>query len=135
GGGTPVTLTGSGFTANAAGVNNVRFGGIAATGVSVLSDTSLTCFTPPGKANTVVNVTVSNDNGTGTLPLAFTYAQPLTVTTIEPSSGPADGGTSVTLTGSGFSDGPAGTNTVRFGGVACTTVSVVDDGILMCVAP
>ena len=136
-GGTLVTLAGSGFQVDSAGVNQVRFGGVRATqtSVTVLSDGSLTCLTPAGVSGSVVNVTVTNLNGTATLPLAFTYQTPLVVQSLSPVSGTPLGGTLVTFTGSGFRDGPAGTNTVRFGAVAATQVTAVDDVTLTCVAP
>lgn len=134
-GGTLVNLVGSGFQVDTPGVNQVRFGGVRATGVVVLSDSSLRCLAPAGSAGTVVNVTVANQNGTATLPLAYAYALPLAVNTVLPASGSASGGSLVTLSGSGFLDGPAGTNSVRFGGVLASAVTVVNDGTLTCQAP
>ncbi|HEX6882807.1 MAG TPA: IPT/TIG domain-containing protein [Planctomycetota bacterium] len=134
-GGTTVLLTGSGFQVDAPGTNVVRFGGILATSLSVLGDGSLSCIAPAGPLGAVVNVTVSNENGTGTLPLAFTYAQPLELVAVQPASGSADGGTLVTLTGVGFLDGPAGDNLVSFGGLAASEVNVLDDSTLTCRAP
>ena len=52
-----------------------------------------------------------------------TYTAPSsspTVTRVSPTSGPSAGGTSVTITGSGFLSG----TTVKFGAVAATTVTV-----------
>jgi len=68
-GGTSVTITGTGFSAGA----TATFGGTAATGVSVLSPTSLTCSTP-ARSPGLVDVSVSNADGqTGTKTGAFTY--------------------------------------------------------------
>ncbi|NOT31806.1 MAG: hypothetical protein HOP15_15280, partial [Planctomycetes bacterium] len=134
-GGTLVNLAGSGFQLDTPVVNQVRFGGVRATGVVVLSDSSLRCLVPAGTAGTIVNVTVANQNGTATLPLAFTYALPLAVNTVLPASGSASGGSVVTLSGSGFLDGPAGTNSVRFGGILASAVTVVNDATLTCQAP
>src|SRR4029079_15083982 len=70
----------------------------------------------------VVDVVVTNPNTyTFNDSEAFTYLQAPTVTQISPSQGPTTGGTSVTITGSGFLDGA----TVTFGGAAATNVVVV----------
>lgn len=134
-GGTLITLTGSGFQVDAPGLNQVRFGGVRATQLSVKSDGSLTCLAPAGTAGTTVNVTITNLNGTATLPLAYTYSLPLAVNALAPDAGTSLGGTSVVLTGSGFLNGPAGATTVRFGGVLAGAVNVLDDGSLSCTTP
>jgi hypothetical protein len=69
-GGTVVTVTGTGF-ANGAGVT---FGGSAATGVTFVNSTTITCTTPAHAAG-AVNVVVTNpDTQTGTLTNGFTYS-------------------------------------------------------------
>lgn len=68
-GGTPVTLTGSGFQAGA----TVTFGGSAATSVTVVNSTSITCVTP-AHAVATVNVTVANPDGqSSTLVNGYSY--------------------------------------------------------------
>jgi hypothetical protein len=69
-GSTAVTITGTGFT----GATSVRFAGQPATNVVVVSDTSITCKTPPAAADEVATITVQTPGGTGTsaTPL-FTY--------------------------------------------------------------
>lgn len=68
-GGTPVTITGSGFQAGAA----VTFGGTAATAVVVLNSTTITALSP-AKATGKVSVTVTNPGGAPmTLADAFFY--------------------------------------------------------------
>ena len=57
--------------------------------------------------------------------------EPPTVNAVEPDSGPAAGGTAVTITG----DDLTGVTGVTFGGVAATGVSVVDDNTVEAVAP
>jgi hypothetical protein len=69
GGGTAVTITGTGFAAGA----TVWFDGVAATNVQVLSTTTVTAVTPAhqeGKANVAV---VNTDNQGGTLAQGFTF--------------------------------------------------------------
>jgi hypothetical protein len=70
-GGTKVVLTGSGFSAGAV----VRFGGVAATGVTVISQNILTAIVPAHAAGNV-DVSVSVGSTTTTSASAFTYAQP-----------------------------------------------------------
>lgn len=134
-GGTLVTFSGSGFQVDSPGVNQVRFGGIRATQVLVQSNGALTCLAPAGTAGTTVNVTVTNQNGTAALALAYTYTLPVAVNAVTPGSGTSAGGTLVTISGASFQNGPAGTNTVRFGGITASAVTVVDDATLTCVAP
>jgi hypothetical protein len=68
-GGTPVTITGTGFTAGA----TVRFNLAEATAVVVNGQgTQITCVTPPNPAGPAV-VSVTTPNGTGILPTGFTY--------------------------------------------------------------
>ena len=69
-GGTSVTITGTNFVSGA----TVSLGGSAATGVSVVSSTSITATTPAHAAG-AVNVVVTNpDTQSGTLNSGFTYS-------------------------------------------------------------
>ncbi|MBI3652031.1 MAG: IPT/TIG domain-containing protein [Acidobacteria bacterium] len=71
-GGTSVTLAGSNFVGGA----TVTFGGVAATGVTVNSATSITATTPAHAAG-AVNVTVTNpDSQSATLTNGFTFTNP-----------------------------------------------------------
>jgi hypothetical protein len=91
-------LTGTAFT----GASAVSFGGTAATGFTVVSATQVTATTPAGSAG-AVNVAITTIGGTGTDTGAFTYQAPApTITSFSPTSGPAAGGTSVTITGTNF---------------------------------
>lgn len=102
-GGTAVTVSGSGFSA--AGVTTVKFGGVSATSVSVISSTTLSCISPAMPVAGGVPVEVTNQNGTGSLPNAFMYTWPSgtpTIVTLAPGNGPTSGGTLVYITGSNF---------------------------------
>ncbi|MDH6628971.1 hypothetical protein M2271_006806, partial [Streptomyces sp. LBL] len=110
-GGTTVTLTGTGFT----GATAVSFGGVAATSFTVNSATQITAVTPPHTAGTAA-VTVTAPGGTSNA-LTFTYLGFPSVTGLSPTQGPVSGGTTVTLTGTGFT----GATAVSFGGVAATS--------------
>ncbi|MGA9622605.1 IPT/TIG domain-containing protein, partial [Methanoregula sp.] len=109
-GGTSVTITGTGFT----GATDVYFGttDVQAASFTSLSDTQIVVNSPAGSAG-MVDVTVKTAAGTSATSSAdqFIYAAPPVVTGISPTSGPPAGGTSVTITGTGFT----GATDVYFG--------------------
>ncbi len=126
-GGNLVTITGVNFT----GATAVTFGGFPATSVTVVSDTQITAVTPAHSAG-AVNVSVTTPAGTGTGSGVYTYsAAPPTVTAIFPASGITQGGTLVTITGTGFS----GTPQVTINGVTAGQVTLVDANHLTAVTP
>jgi hypothetical protein len=126
-GGTAVTIAGTNFAAGA----TVTFGSAAASNVIVVSGTQITATTPAGSAGAVM-VTVSNPGGqSGGLASAFTYIAPPTVTSVSPSTGPAAGGTAVTITGTNFASGA----TVTFGGTAATNVAVTNSTTITATTP
>ena len=129
-GGTAVTITGTGFLAGA----TVKLGGTAATGVTVVSSTSITATTPAHAAGAVSVVVTNSDAQTGTLTNGYTYttSNPApTVSAITPNSGTANGGTAVTITGTGFLAGA----TVKLGGTAATGVTVVSSTSITATTP
>lgn len=111
GGGTTVTITGTGFT----GVTGVSFGGSPATIIGSYKTTEIK-VTAPSKTG-VQDVTVSTPAGTSNAK-SYAYGIPA-VTGVSPVSGPTAGGTSVTISGSGFSGA-----SVTFGGVPATNVNI-----------
>jgi IPT/TIG domain len=130
-GGTPVTITGTGFL----GTTAVRFGGTAGTSLVVVDDTRIT-VTSPAHAAGAVHVTVTDPNGTSPTGAAdvFTYvspAAPPAVGSISPTSGPVAGGTAVTVTGVGFT----GATAVVFGALPGTGLVVVNDTTLTVTSP
>lgn len=96
----PVDIFGSGM----AGVTAVHFGTAAAT-FQVLSDGEIAVVAPAGSVGSV-DITLTSSGGTSPLTTvdAFSYETPPTVTSVAPSSGPI--GTSVTITGTGFTSLP-----------------------------
>ena len=127
-GGTSVVITGTGFVAGA----KVSIGGAAATSVVVSSDTTITATTPPGAVGPASVVVTLPDGQSATLATPFTYtSSALGVTAVSPSSGPPTGGTSVTITGTGFLTGA----TVTIGGNVCTSPAVVNATTITCVTP
>ena len=126
-GGTPVTITGTNFVDGA----TVDFGSTAAANVTFVSDSELTAETPAGTAGAVSVKVINPDGKSGTLANAFTYADSPDLTSVSPSVVETAGGTTVTLTGTGFQPGA----TVSFGTgrlfpwrvfvVSATSISVV----------
>ncbi len=108
-GGTPVTITGSGFT----GVTAVDFGNVPSTDVTFSSDNSVTAVSPPQAAG-LVDVTVTTPSGTSAITPAdeFTYtvkASPTTATCAPSCNATVDtplDGVSVAVSGTSTS-GPA----------------------------
>jgi hypothetical protein len=125
-GGTTVTITGTNFT----GTTGITFGGNAATNISVVSSTEITCRTPVGSQG-LVNVVVTNPGGSVTFISGFTYITTPTIITISPITGSTNGGTTVTLTGTSF----AGTTSVTFGGINATSYTVNSNTQITCVTP
>jgi hypothetical protein len=126
-GGTWVTISGTNFT----GAAEVDFGGTPAE-FWVNDDSSITALSPAGVAGTV-DVTVSNGRRTSAANAddQFTYiVSTPSVYGVDPNAGPADGGTWVTITGSGFT----GATEVDFGGVPADFV-VNDDTSITATAP
>ncbi|MBN8460275.1 MAG: IPT/TIG domain-containing protein [Verrucomicrobia bacterium] len=70
-GGTPVTITGTNLTGTAA----VTIGGAAATGVTVVNDTTVTAITPPGEVG-AASVQVTTPGGTNAPNTLFAYGAP-----------------------------------------------------------
>jgi IPT/TIG domain/Fibronectin type III domain len=125
-GGTAVTITGTNFATGA----TVKFGATAATGVVVVSSTSITATTPAGTAGAVtVMVTVGSQSGS--LASGFTYVGVPTVTSVSPNTGSSAGGTAVTIAGTNFATGA----TVKFGATAATGVVVVSSTSITATTP
>ena len=129
-GGTSVTVSGSNFVSGAA----ISFGGIAATSTAFVSSSTLTAVTPAHTAGTFDIVITNPDGQVGVLANAFTYAasvSPPTISSVTPSSGPTSGGTSITISGSGFMTGA----NVFVGGSQATMISVPSSTRITAVTP
>jgi hypothetical protein len=125
-GGTRVTVNGTAFTS----ATEVRFGAVPATSFTVVSDSQITAVAPPGTGT--VQVTVTTPAGTSSQFVVYTYTTtpgPV-LSSLTPSAGPAAGGTTVTLAGSGLT----GATAVHFG-TASATFTVVSDTVISAVAP
>lgn len=115
-GGTTVIVTGTGFYA----VTSVTFNNIAVASYTVDSPTQITAVTGIGGLNGTGNVVVNSIYTSATKSSAWTYWQPMAVTTLSVSNGPRAGGTSVVVTGSGFFS----VTSVTFNGVAVASYTV-----------
>ncbi len=125
-GGTQVTILGTGFTPS----SSVTFGDAVAS-VTYLSAEALAVVSPPGAG--LVDVVVHNsgrDSATSDADQFF-YGAPPAVTGLSVDHGSASGGTSVTISGSGFTSATA----VGFGGLPAASFSVVSDTEITAVAP
>jgi len=91
-----------------------------------LTNASLNVDIPSGLLGAVTITIKNGGNQTSTAaPYTIAATPAPTVTAIAPAQGPASGGTSVTITGTGF---VAGTTSVTFGGTAGTAVTVAPGG-------
>ena len=124
-GGTSVTISGANFTHATA----VKFGSTAATSFVVDSATEITAVSPAGAGT--VKVTVATPAGTSCSPTYYSYLPSPAVTGVSPSAGPAAGGTSVTITGSYFTNATA----VGFGTTPATSFTVDSDSQITASAP
>jgi hypothetical protein len=130
-GGTSVKIVGN-FLANPSAVT---FGGVHATSFKSLTPNSILAVAPPGTAGSTADVEVTTPSGQST-GLPYTYTDGPIVTGLGPSTGPPAGGTSVTITGTGFN----GATAVDFGsnaahGVVKSHFTVNSDTSITATAP
>jgi hypothetical protein len=125
-GGTAITITGTNFHAGL----TVTLGGVAATSVVVVNDTTITAVSPAHAAG-LVDLVITNTFGqTETFVGAFSYLRTV-VSSLDPNHGVLAGGTSVVITGANFTTGM----TVTFGGTAATGVTFIDSGHYVAITP
>lgn len=128
-GGTKVTITGTNFT----GATAVKFGTTDATSFVVNSSTSITAIAP-AHALGKVDVTVTSPVGTSAITAADHYTYEPTVEGLSPNTGPVAGGTTVTITGTGFALGSTAT-IVKFATKRATSVNCTSSTLCTAVAP
>ena len=114
-GGTTVMITGTEFI----GVMAVKFGSTSATSFNVNSATSITAVSPVESAGRV-DVTVTTPGGSSVVSSADRFRFTPTITKLTPNGGTTAGGTSVTVTGTGFVNGAT---IIKFGSAKATSVS------------
>ena len=97
-GGTEIVITGSNFMEGVI----VTIGENRAYQLTLFSSTELRLRTPPGTAGTKAVRVTNPDGQEATLEDGFTYNPAPTITSISPNAGPLEGGTPITITGTGF---------------------------------
>jgi phospholipase C len=127
GGSSTVTISGS----NLSGATAVRFGAVNALSFAVGELGSITAVSPPGAGT--VDVTVTTPGGTSPTGSAdrFRYAPVPTVSNVSPGKGPTSGKTTVTITGTAFTEATA----VTFGSAGAATSTVVSATSITASAP
>lgn len=110
--GATITIYGNHFNT----ANSVSFGGVAATGINVISSTQLTAVVGAGASG---NVAVTTAGGTAILP-GFVHIPSPQISSFTPTSGMS--GTVVTITGNHFNN----VNSVSFGGTNAASFTVVN---------
>jgi len=126
-GGTAVTITGANFQNS-----SVTFGGVAAASVTVTSSTTIVAVTPPASAAGAVPVVVKNGDGQSVSFSGFNYTLPgPSITAVSPATGPTSGGTTFTITGTGFAAGA----TVTVGGRPAGQVAVANSTTISALSP
>ncbi|WP_040871434.1 IPT/TIG domain-containing protein, partial [Nocardia exalbida] len=113
---------------NLTGATAVTFGGTPAASFTINSATQITAVAPAGTGTVQVTVTTAGGTSNG---VAYTYVPVPTLATVVPSSGPVTGGTTVVLTGTGFT----GATAVNFGATPATSFTVNSSTQITAVAP
>ncbi|HUR64569.1 MAG TPA: IPT/TIG domain-containing protein [Candidatus Thermoplasmatota archaeon] len=150
-GGTLLTLTGSGFAAGASvefrqlDANDAVVTRAPAASVVFVSATQLNVVTPPVSdaspalpttAGAIDIVVINPDGGKSpdnSVSFSFSNDGNPTVTGVAAPKGPATGGATVTISGTGFANGPK--LAVTFGGAQATNVKWVSGGQITATAP
>jgi hypothetical protein len=130
-GGTGVTVTGTGFT----GTYDIEFGtGNPAGTWTVVSDTEITVTTPATAAGTVDVLVTTPGGASATSSLDhYSFVSPAlpVISGISPVAGTTAGGTTVTISGTGFT----GATAAAFGAKPALNFSVVSDTEMTAVSP
>lgn len=117
-GGTTLTLTGTGFTAGE--ITAVRLGGVSRP-FTITSPTTITIVTQAGGAGPV-DVVIEGTSGSVTKAGGFTFSlPPMTVTSLDPTTGPLTGEIYVTVNGTNLTDERIAS--VTFGGTPASSYS------------
>ncbi len=127
-GGTLVTVTGTGFLT----ATVVLFGGISVP-FTVTSDTSLWTVAPASLTAKTVDIRVTNPAGTSPATVAddYVYSDGPVITNITPDTGPIQGGTTVTIYGTGFT----GVVNITIGGTNVIFFEVLSDSVIVLTTP
>jgi hypothetical protein len=131
-GGNTVVITGANFN----GVTAVHFGYHEAESFTVVSDSEITAVAPPsfgsGEGGSVLYIDVFGPGGeSGEWNPAAKYGYTPVIDEIDPGSGPAAGGTAVTLFGYGLEE----TTAVDFGLIPAQSFTINPDGSVTAISP
>lgn len=127
-GGTTVVIEGEHFT----GVSTVHFSGLEAESFTVDSDTEITAVAPViwGQSmGFVMDLWVTGPGGSSNNWVRYSYGP--VISEMAPESGPAGGGTSVTIVGHGLGE----TSAVTFGSVPAESFTVNSDESITAISP
>lgn len=134
-GGNVTTITGTGLLYTTAVSFTQGTTTVNASSFAILSSTQVAAVVPPAPVSAgPASVNVTNGAGTSAIPLTYTYnlVIPLPVVTgAVPNTGPAAGGNSVALTGSGFTFATQ----VRFGTTPALSFIVTNDTSITAIGP
>ena len=131
-GSTQVTITGKNFAG--VGLPKITIGGIIATGVQFINETTIKCITPKystsGDVDVIVTtsgVNVSNNN------IKFKYCFQPIIVSISPSSGPISGNTVVNASGNFFVPGKTQVTLTDsiYGNIDVTDITINSSGTLI----
>ncbi len=122
-----MVVTGTSLT----GATKVDFGTTPGTNLVVTSDTSLDVTVPAGAGTVDVTVTVPGGTSPTNPSDQYTYVTAPEVTKVNPNTGPASGGTTVKIKGSGFTSATE----VDFGPGNPTSFTVNSDTSITAVSP
>lgn len=129
---TSLTVVATNITSNFTGTaldGNVTETGNTCANVAPQSSCTLT-YTPGSTVVTQTSFPIQGSN-TNAVTAAIQIDPGITISAVNPSSGPASGGTGVTLTGSGFT----GATSLTFGGTPATSLNVVNSTTVTAVTP
>lgn len=129
---TSLIVTATNITSNFTGTalnGNVTETGNTCASVAPQSSCTLT-YTPGSTVVAQTNFPIKGSN-TNAVTAAIQIDAGITIDTVSPSSGPASGGTGITLTGNGFT----GATSLTFGGIAATSLNVVNSTTVTAVTP
>jgi hypothetical protein len=120
-GGTSISLSGTHFS----NASSVSFGSQKGSNVKVVSDTRITVDSPAVNKSGTVDITVTTPGGTSATTSAdrFTYIPVPVISSVSPNRGSVEGGTLISLTGSGFSNA----SEVSFGSQPGSRLRVISD--------
>lgn len=121
-GGNTVTINGY----NLATASSINFGANTTT-PTVINDGQITATVPASAGAGSVNVSITTSGGTSSS-MSYVYVDTPTITDISPSSGPTNGGSVVTITGTNLASTTSvtiGGSSVMFGVISQTTLSVI----------